>query len=96
MTCSFLCNRKFLLHKKRSAKGANSPVDYCLAPTVVERRAHAFGNNVAFSDAKAAPACRRHALFLYRLTMSNDLFSVVAKYNILYLDNCVTNKAPII
>ena len=29
--------------------------------------AHAFGNNVAFSDAKAALACRkRHALFYHR------------------------------
>ena len=46
--------------------GANGPVDHCLAPTVVERRAHAFGNNVAFSDWEAAPACRRQALFCNR------------------------------
>ena len=55
----------FLLYKKRSAKGANGLGDHCLAPTVVERRAHAFAEeNVAYSDPKAA-AWRRHALFYF-------------------------------
>ena len=81
----------FLLYKKRSAKGANGLGDHCLAPTVVERRAHAFAEeNVAYSDPKAAACRKRHALFYNRKRFCSQIQYLFCKSIIEKFVPCLT------